>query len=83
MLEYFSLMLYATLFYFSLDVVGVIDFVQGRTVYNKGNEERSHVKFEITNSRFVIILLTQINVITIRKNQAYSIYEQLVIGHRM
>ncbi|KAK1393414.1 hypothetical protein POM88_012470 [Heracleum sosnowskyi] len=36
---------------FLVDVVGVIDFVQGKTVYTKGNEERSHVKFEITNRR--------------------------------
>ncbi|KAK1354042.1 hypothetical protein POM88_047298 [Heracleum sosnowskyi] len=36
---------------FLVDVVGVIDFVQGKTVYTKGNEERSHVKFEITNGR--------------------------------
>ncbi|KAK1393411.1 hypothetical protein POM88_012467 [Heracleum sosnowskyi] len=41
----------STLFSYALDVVGVIDFVQGKTVYTKGNEERSHVKFEITNGR--------------------------------
>ncbi|KAK1392341.1 hypothetical protein POM88_011397 [Heracleum sosnowskyi] len=36
---------------FLVDVVGFIDFVQGKTVYTKGNEERSHIKFEITNGR--------------------------------
>ncbi|KAK1402613.1 hypothetical protein POM88_002218 [Heracleum sosnowskyi] len=44
-------MFHCTLFSYTLDVVGVIDFVQGKIVYTKGNEERSHVKFGITNER--------------------------------
>lgn len=38
---------------FFVDVIGVIDFVQGKTLFKKENEERSHVKFEITNGRLV------------------------------